>query len=444
MDDARYKKELPASDGQPAGLEKRYIVYAGTWPATLRALRHRNFRYFWFGQLISLIGTWMQSLAQQWLVLQLVGPVNTSLYIGLVSTIGSLPMLFLSLYAGVIADRYDKRCILIVTQTAFMLLALGLAALVWLNMAQLWLVMLFAALSGTVMAFDMPTRQAFVKDMVGPEDLLNAIALNSSIFNGARIIGPAVAGGLIALHQIGISGAFFLNGLSFIAVIFGLLLIRTPFTPRLAGSNSTWQHLQEGFQYVKSHRTLRLVMILMAIYSVFGFSYIVLMPVIAKSLNKGADSLGLLIGSTGVGAFIGAVLLASLAGMVRKGRILLTGGLTFCVAMIAFSQGHFLFPNPHNQFIFSLLVLPFVGAGLILASSSINSLVQEIAPDHLRGRVVSIWAFIFAGFTPIAGVYAGVTANFTTPMTAILIGALACFVAISLLTIRAPWIWRLE
>lgn len=418
-----------------------FLSFSGSWPTTFQALRHRNFQLFWTGQLISLIGTWMQSLAQQWLVNSLARSEfhveNTSLYLGFVSMVGSLPLFFFSLFGGVIADRRDKRRLLILTQSCFMLLAFALAFLAFTGKIRLWHVMVFATLSGTIMALDMPTRQSFVKDLVGPRDLLNAIALNSSIFNGARIIGPAVAGFLIGLRGIGVPGAFFLNGVSYIAVIAGLWCIRIAPAPRPSTGGSVWEELKEGFRYVIRHRTIRLLMILMGVY-VFGFAYVVLMPVIAGTVlgHPDAGSLGILMSSTGAGALIGALLLATLAGRVRKGQVMLYAGLVFSVALAAFSFS--------RSFLLSALVLPFVGAGLILTSASINSLIQEMVPDRLRGRVISIWAFVFAGSTPITALYAGIVGHLATPTTPLLVGAIITIAAIGLLSLRAPWVWSLE
>ena len=408
---------------------------------TFRALRHRNFQLFWSGQLISLIGTWMQNLAKQWLVFSLAsqqfGKEHTALPLGIVTTVGSLPLLLFSLFGGVVADRLNKRRILIVTQSCAMMLAFVLAILVQLHVIQLWHVALLALLLGTVNAFDMPARQAFVKDMVGPEDLVNAIALNSSIFNGARIIGPAIAGILIAIHGIGISGAFYLNGISYLAVIAGLIGIRLAWQPTVSTTANVWEHLHEGFVYAKNHRAIRLILIVMAIFSLFGFSYTVLMPAIAGVvLRSNVRGLGILTTFSGAGALVGALALATFAGQIRKGKVLLFGGMTFSLALIAFSFSH--------HFLLSSLLLMFVTGGLVVSTASINSLIQETTPDALRGRVVSIWTFLFAGSAPLGALYAGTVAHFTSFTTPILIGGSVCLLTIIYLSLRAPWLWRLE
>ena len=411
------------------------------WLVTFRALRHRNFALFWCGQLISLIGTWMQSLAQSWLVQDLVHRQlrlsNASLYLGLVSAAGSFPTLLLTLYAGVIADRFDKRRIIIATQTWMMILAFILAWLTWHGVIQIWQVMVMAALLGVANAFDMPTRQAFVKDMVGPEDLLNAIALNSSMFNGARIIGPAVAGVLVALPGIGVSGAFFLNGVSFIAVIAGLLAIRLPRRSGTRATGHVWQHLREGFSYVRHHRVIRALLIVMSVFSTFGFSYIVLLPAVTTQILKGqANVYGLLLACGGLGALIGALTLATLAGRVRKGSVLLVGSLLFAPALLALGAS--------RQLYLTAALLALTSAGLVACSATINSLIQETVPDHLRGRVMSIWMFVFAGFAPLGALFVGTMAHFTSIPLAYFLCGLVCVSTVIGVSVRIPWLWKLE
>lgn len=427
--------------------EFRFFSFTGQWPATFRALRHRNFQLFWTGQLISLIGTWLQNTVQGWLVYQLAvqefHTTNPSFYVGLISIAGSLPMLVLTLFAGVVADRNDRRRILVLTQACSGILALALAVLTGTGMIRLWQVGVLAGLLGIVNAFDMPTRQSFVKDMVGPKDLSNAIALNSSIFNGARILGPAIAGVLISIPAIGIAGAFYANAFSYIAVIAGLVAIRLTPNPVAPSNANIWAHMREGLTYVIHHQAIRLILLIMAIFSVFGFSYVVLLSVVAGSvLHTGARGYGLLLAFSGVGALVGTLILATLAGRIRKGAVLLFGGLLFSVGLILFSLSH--------AFLLSAILLMFVAGGLVVASASINSLIQEIVPDHLRGRVVSIWAFIFAGFTPIGSLYCGLLGHVATPLTPaapltpILLGGFVCLLTIIALSIRTPWLWKLE
>jgi len=437
---ADIQADLITGDSTRKTAQFHFLWYAGEWPKALSALRHANFRYFWFGQIISLIGTWMQNTAQGWLVFELAqreyGAASAAFYVGMVGALGTAPMFLLTLFAGVISDRYNRRHILIVTQTVLAVLAAGLAVLVGTGHVHLWHVAIFAMLSGLTMAFDMPTRQAFVKDMTTPKDLLNAIALNSSNFNLARIIGPGIAGWLMSVPSIGVRGVLYLNAASYLAVIAGLLLIRYTPTGLLAKAGTIWQHLGEGFRYVINHPVIRLTMVLMAVYSVFGFSYGVLMPIFANHvLGQQERGYGLLMAATGVGAFVGAIFLASTAHLARKGRVLLVGGLIFSLALIAFSQS--------KSFYLSLLVLlPLVGGGFVVSSASINSLIQQIVPDHLRGRVVSIWAFIFAGFAPIGALYAGAVARAITAPFTVLIGGAVCLLTLVYISIRAAWLWN--
>lgn len=433
-----------------------FFWFTGEWPATIRALRHPNFRYFWFGQLISLIGTWMQSTAQGWLIYLLAkteyGVANAAFYVGVIGALGSTPMFLLTLFAGVIADRYDRRRILILTQTILMILAAVLAFLVGIGHIRLWHVAVFTVLSGLTMAFDMPTRQAFVKDMAAPEDLLNAIALNSSIFNLARIIGPGIAGALMAIAWIGVPGVLYANAASYIAVIAGLLMIRVKTVTRQTNGNSMWQNLLEGFRYVIRQPIIRLLMLMMAIYSVFGFSYGFMQSVIADQLFNLHHKSGLsehiysmLLVAGGIGAFAGAIFLATSANSVRKGRVLLFGGLSFTLSLIGFSFSRHLW--------LSLALLLCVGGGFVVSSAAINSVIQEIVPDALRGRVVSIWAFIFAGFMPVGALYAGFMArlklypdtwHLSGPTFPLLIGGTICLMFIMAISLRFRWLWQVS
>lgn len=432
---------VPASTALTEQSTFRLFGYTGRWPAALSALQHRNYRLFWCGQLISLLGTWMQNAAQGWLVLVLAkqefGVHHAALYVGLVSALGQMPIFLFCLFAGVLSDRADRRRILLGTQTALMLLALALGILVSSGRVHLWQVAIFSMCTGLVMAVDMPVRQSFVKDMSSPRDLLNAIALNSIIFNMARIFGPAIAGRVIKIPAVGIPGALFINAGSFLAVLVGLLLIRIPPTIRAVQESSIWQGLREGFHYAIHQRVIRLLMALMGVYAIFGFSYNVLMSVIANIvLKQDVSGYGMLMGSTGAGACIGALFLAATAGRVRKGQVLLWGGLTVSASLIALSFSH--------HYLLSLALLPALGGGLVVSSASINSMIQEIVPDYLRGRIVSIWAFIFAGFGPIGALYMAMTAHFTAPLTALLIAGICCLAAQLVVTVRAGWFWQLK
>src|SRR5271170_5101026 len=282
------------------------------WQVAWRALRHRNFQLFFSGQLISLIGTWMQSVAQSWLVYRMTG---SALLLGSVGFASQVPVFLFAPLGGIAADRFDRRYIVIATQTASMLLAFILAALTLFHRVQVWHVFVLASLLGIVNAFDIPGRQSFLVDMVGREDLMNAIALNSSMFNGARVIGPAIAGILVA--RIGEGWCFFANAVSYIAVIIGLLLMKV-LSPARTSMASPLEHMLEGFRFVNRTAPIRALLLLLGIVSLVGMPYVVLMPIFAdKILHGGARGLGILMGATGVGALFGALTLAAKTGGVK-------------------------------------------------------------------------------------------------------------------------------
>ena len=362
---------------------------AGARRYGLGALSHRNFRLFFVGQGISLVGTWMQNVGEGWLILTL---TNSPFYVGLTSALSSLGVLLFSLYAGVIADRVDKRRVIIYMQVAFMLEAFTVSILVWTHVVAVWQVLLLATALGLASAFDIPMRQSFIVEMVGKEDLMNAIALNSSLFNGARVIGPAIAGVLIG--ALGIAWCYFLNGLSYIAVIAGLLMMRLPYNPNPARTTSAWTGFREVLAYLRGDRRLRVLMLLTAILSVFGFPYISMMPVFARDvLHRGAAGYGALTSSIGIGAVIGAlgVALAS-ARIRRRGRLMLIGGTAFGILLILFSASRALG--------LSMALLALTGCAMIVNNSLTNTLIQTAAPDHLRGRVMGFYSFVFVGMAP--------------------------------------------
>ena len=363
------------------------------------AFAHRNFRLFLFGQTVSLTGTWMQSIAQGWLVLLL---TNSPFYVGLVSALGSLGVLLFTLYAGVIADRTDKRRTVIITQTLQMLQAFALAALVWSGHVTTGSVMALAAFLGIVSAFDIPTRQAFIFEMVGKEDLMNAIALNTSIFNLTRVLGPVLAGFLIGAQ--GVAVCFFLNGVSYLAVIGSLLAMRLPpWTPAVA-VGSAWEGFREVVAYLRSDRRASTLVVLTAIISIFGFPYLVLMPVFARDvLRVGAAGYGLLSAAVGIGAVAGALAVAVLSARIRKGRTLVAAGTVFGSLLAVFALS--------RSFAVALGVLVLVGAAMIVNNALTNTLLQTHVPDHLRGRVMGFYSFMFVGMAPLGAFQAGVLAE---------------------------------
>jgi len=385
---------------------------------TFRSLRHRNFRLFWFGQMISLIGTWTQSVAQGWMVLRL---SNSPFLLGVVSAFAGLPILFFSLPAGVLADRVKKRKFLIFTQIGAMVLAFILSFLAFSGLVKVWHVMLLALGLGLVNAFDAPTRQAFVKEMVGKEDLLNAIALNSFMFNSARILGPALAGILISL--VGEAGCFFINGLSFIAVIAGLSLMRMKDVVFQSKNSSFLASFKEGISYIMKNKRALSLILMVSTMSIFGFSYAVLMPVFARNILKsGAAGLGFLMSAVGIGAISAGLGLASRK-TEEKLKYMQAGIVVFFFSLFLFSFS--------KSFFFSLIFLVGTGWGMISLVATCNTLLQEIIPDELRGRVMSFYTMMFMGTMPIGSFLAGTLGQILGVIWAVRIGGLFC-VGISL------------
>lgn len=388
-------------------------------PHHLNAFRHRNYRLFFFGQIISLTGTWLQMIAQAWLVLKLTTPDNRALLLGISGAISALPFLLFSLPAGLLADRFAKRNILIITQTTSMILAFVLAALTHWHIVTIYHIMTLGFMLGTVNAFDAPTRQAFVAEMVGKDDLANAITLNSAMFNGARIAGPAIAG--VAIAVVGVAGAFTLNGISFIAVIIGLLMMNMAqlhTTRRRTDGNG----FAEGFQYIKSSRLVSALLILTSITSIFASSYMILMPIFANDILKlGAREFGFLMASSGVGALVGALTLSWLGNFSYKGKLLLAGNITYCIMLILFSYS--------RSFPVSCVILMAAGWGMIINMALINTLIQATVPDHLRGRVLSYYTMMFLGVAPLGNFESGLLAHWYGAPFAVRIGAAICLVA---------------
>ena len=381
------------------------------------ALRHRNFRLFFTGQTISLIGTWMQSVAQGWLVLQL---TDSPFDVGLVSALGSLPILLVSLPAGVFADRTNKHRVIILTQALSLLQALVLAILIWTHRIALWQVAAIAGFLGVVNAFDTPMRQAFLVELVGKEDLTNAIALNSSAFNAARVVGPSIAGLLIS--AVGLAWCYFLNALSYVAVIAGLWMMRLPAWVRPEHPGGDWDRLREGVRYVRGDRRVLALVTMMAVISVFGFPFLVLMPVFARDeLRVGAAGLGVLMAAVGVGAMLAALGLAAFGPRVRKGALLVWTGPAFGLAITAFA----LCP----WFGLALVILPLCGGAMILNTAVTNTLLQSIVPDGLRGRVMGFFTFVFIGMAPFGAFQAGFVAEHLGAPTAVVIGGMVCAIA---------------
>ena len=401
-------------------------------PTALRALRHRNFRLYWFGQLVSLTGTWMQSTAQQWLVYRLTG---SPLALGAVMFLHSLPSMLFSLFAGVVVDRVDRRRFMASLQVGMMTLAFILSALTFAGRVHYWHVLGMAFLLGLCNTFDQPTRHAFTLEISTKEDLPNAIALNSSMFNGARLIGPAVAGVIVA--SVGEALAFLLNGLSFVAVIAGLLMMRLPpFTPK-TGHLRPLADLAEGLRYIVKDRQTLAQMVIVAVPSIFGFPIGTLVPVIAgQVLGLGADGYGVLVSAMGLGALAGAVTLAVLGSYRPRGRLLTVAMFVYALAGLGFALS---WSVP-----LSMLALMLAGWGMITHLATTNTLLQLHLPDELRGRVISAYLWVVVGLSPIGSLIFGSLAEAWGAPNAILMGASVCLASALATLVFLPQVRRME
>jgi len=356
----------------------------------LRALRHRNYRLLFFGQLISLCGVWMQITAQGWLILRL---TNSPLWLGLIAAAQSLPVLLLSLHAGALADKAPKRTLLMITQSVAMISALALALLLFSGQIQVWHVLVAALLGGIVAAVDNTARQAFTIELVGREDLMNAIALDSMVFNGSRIIGPATAGALVAV--IGAAHAFLFNGLSFLAVIIGLLMMRLqPFQAPTQQSGSG--HLREGIAYIMGEPKVRLLLLQIGLLCVFGLAYVPLLPSFARDV-LGGDALvfGLVASTNAAGALCAALVIALFGDRIPRGKYLTIALLSYSLLLCGFTLQRELLP--------ALLLIAAVGWAGITSLTISNTLLQAMVPDALRGRVMSVFVLMVMGVSQLSG-----------------------------------------
>lgn len=397
------------------------------WQAAGRALRHRNFQLFFSGQLISLVGTWMQTVAQSWLVYKLTG---SGLLLGSVGFASQIPVFLFAPLGGITADRSNRQRVVIATQTASMILALVLAALTLTHRVTVKEIFVLAALLGVVNAFDIPGRQAFLVDMVGKGDLMNAIALNSSMFNGARVVGPAVAGVLVA--RLGEGWCFFANGVSYIAVIVGLLMMNVHAPARASVDTSPFEHIIEGFRFVGKTAPIRALLILLGVVSMTGMPYVVLMPIFADKIlhrggqelasligshDLGAVRLGILMGAAGVGALLGALTLAMRSGVKGLGTWVSVCCAGFGVSLILFAFS--------TSFWLSVLLLLPVGYFIMLQMASSNTLIQAMVPDALRGRTMAVYSMMFMGLAPVGALLGGALSDRLGAPWTVAIGGLA-------------------
>ncbi|MDP8904980.1 MAG: MFS transporter [Chloroflexota bacterium] len=397
-------------------------------PRGLSAFRHHNFRLFWGGQLISLAGTWMQQVAQAWLVLLL---TDDPLALGIVAAAQFGPVLVFGLFAGIVADAVSKRLALIWTQLTAAMLALLLGVLVATGRVDVWHVYLLAGLLGVVNAFDMPARQAFVVEMVGRPDVANAVALNSAVFNGTRIVGPAIAGLFIA--TIGMEPLFFFNAASYLAVVVGLLAMRPHelIPGQRAALERHWRsvvdHLVEGLRYVRADGVIFLSMFVLGVVSTFALNFQVLVPVLARDVLTGnADTFGFLMAASGMGSLVSALSIAF--GQRPTMRLLLAGTVAIGIGMVGLGLTTFL---PLS------LVLMFVaGWGVIAMAATINTYIQIHVPDVLRGRVMSVYTTVFAGSVPIGGLFSGAVAAVWGVQAALAVGGLIALLAALIAALR--------
>jgi MFS family permease len=383
------------------------------------ALSFRDFRLFWFGQLISLSGTWMQSVAQGWLVYTL---TKSPFYLGMVAAAGSLPILLFTLAGGIVADRFRKRNLLLLTQGISIIPAILLGVLTDTELIVVWHVAILAALLGTANAFDIPARQAFLIEMVGKGSLTNAIALNSAVFHGARLIGPIIAGMTIA--YIGLASCFYLNAISFVAVIIALSKIKAKGEPT-GKFHSLKKDFIEGIQYVRNSSEIFRLILLIAVFSLVGIPFINLLPVFAAEiLHAGPEGFGFLVGATGIGALTAALSLAMKGDIQDKNRFMALSALFFSFSLFAFSLS--------KNYYLSIIFLAIIGWGLVSFLATANSFIQLSTPDNLRGRAMSVFTFVFLGTAPIGNSILGVFADIIGTAVAVSIASVFCiFVSVS-------------
>jgi MFS family permease len=385
-------------------------------PERSSAFQYRDFRFFWFGQLISLSGTWMQQVAQGWLVYSL---TKSPFYLGLVAACESLPIFLFTLAGGIAADRFRKRNVLLLTQTFSIIPALLLGILTHINVIAVWQVALLAAVLGTVNSFDMPARQSFIFEMVGKGSLTNAIALNSVAFHGARMIGPVIAG--IAIAYLGLPACFYLNAVSFAAVIIALSKIRVEGEVR-ESSNSIMGDFTEGIKYIKNKSEIYRIMLLIAVFGLIGMPFINFLPVFAvEILGKGPEGFGFLVGATGIGALAAALFLSFRSDIKEKNRFMFFSTLCFSILLFVFSLS--------TIFSLSLALLIFIGWSMLSFFATANSFIQLSVSDNMRGRAMSVYTFVLLGTAPIGNSIMGTAADAIGTTKIVGIAAVICFIA---------------
>ena len=390
-----------------------------------RALRNPAYRIYWIGNFVSQLGNWVQMVARPWLVYEI---THSTAALGFIAFLNAIPLLFLSLFGGVLADRSDRRKLIVVTQILYMVLAFILAFLVWTRAVQVWHVAVLSLLGGIITAFDLPARQAMVTDMVGKEDLMNAIAMNSTAFNSARILGPTVAGLLV--EYVGMASCFLINGLSFLAVIFPLLRIQFHQHPP-EKEGSVWQNMREGLAYMASQPRLMAIISVVTMGSLFALPYGTLLPAFAKEVfGTNAAGLGALFACSGIGALAGALLLARLSNSETKTSTVMIAAFGLCFALVGFSYARSL---PVAMFFLGL-----IGLAATSQNATTHTFVQMMVPDRLRGRVMSAFMMIFQGFMPFGNLQAGFVAEHWGAPFAVRVGGLIFLAYVAVMALRIP------
>jgi MFS family permease len=393
--------------GSIGGTESLPVAPRSRLRQTFVALEQRDFRIFWLGQLVSVTGTWMQTVAQGWLVLQLTG---SPFVLGLAAAARSLPVLVLAFPAGIVADRFDRKLIVIATNVVAAIASILLGILAITGQVTVPIILVLAAVLGITNAFEMPARQSYVSELIGRQHLANAIALNSLLFNSARVVGPALAGILVAI--VGPGWAFLLNGASFIPVIVGLLLISAVYVPRpVVAARSA---LPEVLRYLRGEPRVALLLALLAAQTIFASGQFILGPSLAEDLGQGAEGLGVLLSASGAGAVVGGIRLAATAQRSSRWRVLLWAGLALGGGLAAIGVA--------QSYAVTLLCLVVTGWGTVTFNASSNTLIQSIVPDRLRGRVLSLYVLMLLGLMPVAGVLMGALGTAVGSAAAIAIG----------------------
>ncbi|MCS7252743.1 MAG: MFS transporter [Armatimonadota bacterium] len=379
-------------------------------------LTHRNYRLFFLGQSLSLIGTWMQTVAQQWLIYRLTG---SAAMLGIVGFLGQLPVLLLAPFGGILADQFQKRSLLLITQLLFTAHALTFALLTLTKLIRVWHIPMLALIFGLISAVDIPTRHSFISELVPKGLLINAIALNSAMFNMARVAGPAAAG--IVVAGLGEGWCFLINGASYFAIILGLLMMDLPGSKAQNTRLSPLSHLVEGVKFVVGTAPIRRILALLGLVSLTGMSYVVLMPVFAdRILHVGPKGLGILMAASGTGALVGALLLAMHKGVVGLDKRIAFGAVGFGTSLILFSHS--------RSFALSTMLLISAGFCMITQMASSNTLVQTLSPEQMRGRVMAAYAMMLMGMAPLGSLLAGTMAHFIGAQKAVVINGFICVV----------------